>query len=69
MLIVSRRWYLRYSNSFSTQLKYQIKLKVSVLGTDLPGKASQITAEYSSLQEPTPVVNMGSKSESTKQTK
>ena len=53
LLIVSMRWYLKYSNGFSTEPKYQIKLKASVLITNLPGKTSLITTEHSKLQKPT----------------
>ena len=69
MLIVSMRWYLKYSNGFGTEPKYQIKLKVSVLTTDLPGKTSLVTTEHSKLQKPAPIFNMDSKNKSMAQIK
>lgn len=39
------RWFLKYSNGISTEPKYQIKLKDSVLVINLPGKTLLSTAE------------------------
>lgn len=60
MLIVSMRWYLKYSNGFSTEPKYQISLRASVLMINLPGKTSLSTRERK-LQKPTPIFDMYSK--------
>ena len=67
MLIVSMRWYLKYSNGVNINFKYLIKLKASVSKTTLPGKTSLITAEHSRPQNPTPIFNRHSKYESTVQ--
>lgn len=48
LLIVSRRWYPKYSNDFSTGPKYQTKFKVSILIKKSPSQ--NITTHYGAQQ-------------------
>lgn len=57
LVIGSMRWYLKYNNSFSTKLKYLIKLVVSVLLRSFLGKTSLVIADHSKLQKPTSICN------------
>lgn len=50
MLIASIRGYQKYNHGFRSESRYQIKLKICVLVTNLPGKTSLITTEHSKLQ-------------------
>lgn len=60
-LIVSMRQHWKYTNSFSTEPKYQIKLEVSILKTNSSGKTSLAATEHSKLQKPAAIFNAHSK--------
>lgn len=57
-LTIFMRWYLKYSSSFNTEPKYQIKLRASVLIINLPVQTSLSTTEHTKPQKPKAVLNM-----------